>query len=105
MIFAYSSINFGTSSCDTTVDNLLDDDFARIRHLYSSGFGNGGRPARGCGRSWPSSTERVRESNEFAIYRSANNLQVRNLHRFIVTVNGTDLLLALWISNVNLAKN
>lgn len=55
MIFAYSSITLGTSSCATTVANLWDDDFARIKHLYSSGCGCGGRPSRGFGRSMPSS--------------------------------------------------
>lgn len=54
-ILLYSSITFGTSSCDTTVDSFFDDAFARIKHLYSSGSGSGGRPSRGFGRSCPSS--------------------------------------------------
>lgn len=61
-ILLYSSINLGTSSCDTAVESFFDDDFARIKHLYSSGSGNGGRPSRGFGRSCPSS------ANLFVIY-------------------------------------
>lgn len=39
------------------MDSFFDDAFARMRHLYSSGVGNGGRPSRGEGRSYPSSEE------------------------------------------------